>query len=262
MTSRKVENYYLVLGVKDFATEDEVKQAFRKLALKLHPDKCGAEGTERFQVINDAYQVLSDSTKRNNYDSHLRRNNLRAATPWRRDGPPFKTAYSPQPKHNFSQYGRTHRNGRTQAPKFNSTGTSPDEASGKTSKRPSGYSPYGRRNEPAGPNSTYSNDRKPKSSKEGGQPDTNESTETTKPPSGYDPHHGAGDEPMVSGTTSYNNQRSEQPTATGDRTSGRQPTSTKEPIREQQPTASHGQKSQDGPTFEGSKSSEEPWPNK
>ncbi|HSF17208.1 MAG TPA: J domain-containing protein [Vicinamibacteria bacterium] len=64
------KNYYDVLGVKKDATDKEIKQAFRKLARKYHPDvNPGDRGAEqKFKEINEAHEVLSDSEKRRKYD--------------------------------------------------------------------------------------------------------------------------------------------------------------------------------------------------
>ena len=59
-------DYYEVLGVTKSATPDEIKKAFHKLAHKYHPDKGGDE--KKFKEVNEAYQVLSDKTKREQYD--------------------------------------------------------------------------------------------------------------------------------------------------------------------------------------------------
>jgi len=63
-------DYYEVLGVKKDASDDEIKKAFRKLAIKYHPDKNPGdkEAEAKFKEANEAYSVLSDKTKRQRYD--------------------------------------------------------------------------------------------------------------------------------------------------------------------------------------------------
>jgi molecular chaperone DnaJ len=63
-------DYYEVLGLQKGASEDEIKKAFRKLAIKYHPDKNQGdkESEEKFKEINEAYQVLSDPQKKAQYD--------------------------------------------------------------------------------------------------------------------------------------------------------------------------------------------------
>src|SRR5260370_16547595 len=62
-------DYYDVLGVPKGAGKDEIKSAYRKLALQYHPDRNKApEATERFKEISEAYAILSDDEKRNQYD--------------------------------------------------------------------------------------------------------------------------------------------------------------------------------------------------
>lgn len=61
------KDYYQILGVDKNASKDEIKKAFYKLAHKHHPDK--KDGNElKFKEVNEAYQVLSDDTKRAKYD--------------------------------------------------------------------------------------------------------------------------------------------------------------------------------------------------
>ncbi|HSE60759.1 MAG TPA: molecular chaperone DnaJ [Candidatus Saccharimonadales bacterium] len=60
-------DYYEVLGVSKSASADEIKKAFRRLAVKYHPDKEGGDET-KFKEINEAYEVLRDDAKRQRYD--------------------------------------------------------------------------------------------------------------------------------------------------------------------------------------------------
>jgi len=62
-------DYYDVLGVPKGANKDEIKAAYRKLALQFHPDRNKSpDATERFKEVSEAYAILSDDEKRNQYD--------------------------------------------------------------------------------------------------------------------------------------------------------------------------------------------------
>ena len=64
-----MSDYYEVLGVSRDASGDEIKRAYRKLAMKYHPDVADdATSAEKFKEIGEAYSVLSDAKKRQMYD--------------------------------------------------------------------------------------------------------------------------------------------------------------------------------------------------
>jgi DnaJ-class molecular chaperone len=64
------KDYYEILGISRNAGDDEIRNAFRRLARQYHPDKTGnnQEAEDRFKEINEAYEVLSDPERRNRYD--------------------------------------------------------------------------------------------------------------------------------------------------------------------------------------------------
>lgn len=63
-------DYYEILGLQKGASDDEIKKAFRRMAMKYHPDKNqgNKEAEEKFKEVNEAYEVLSDAKKKNAYD--------------------------------------------------------------------------------------------------------------------------------------------------------------------------------------------------
>lgn len=71
MYYNEYKDYYATLGVKKLAKKDEIKQKFRQLALKYHPDRNqGDKAAEaKFKEISEAYDVLSNEEKRSKYDS-------------------------------------------------------------------------------------------------------------------------------------------------------------------------------------------------
>lgn len=77
-----MSNYYDVLEVSKLATVQEIKSAYKKQALKFHPDRNAGSpqeaqlAEERFKLINEAYQVLSDPFKKSSYDNQLEYNNV------------------------------------------------------------------------------------------------------------------------------------------------------------------------------------------
>lgn len=68
-----LKNYYDLLGIQSTASQDDIKQAFRKLSMKFHPDKNDGDAflMEMFKNINEANEVLSNSGKRREYDRQL-----------------------------------------------------------------------------------------------------------------------------------------------------------------------------------------------
>jgi curved DNA-binding protein len=70
MASTDFKDYYAILGVSKTASGEEIKKAFRKLAVKYHPDRNPGDkqAEERFKEISEAYEILSDADKRQKYD--------------------------------------------------------------------------------------------------------------------------------------------------------------------------------------------------
>lgn len=74
----QVRNYYEMLGVDKNAPSNEIKKAYRTLAIKYHPDRNlgNKAAEEKFKDINEAYEVLSDQTRRVQYDQSISRKNF------------------------------------------------------------------------------------------------------------------------------------------------------------------------------------------
>ncbi len=67
-----MKDYYNILNINKKATKEEIKAAYKKLALKYHPDKNQTkkeEAEEKFKEVSEAYEILSDESKRCNYDN-------------------------------------------------------------------------------------------------------------------------------------------------------------------------------------------------
>ncbi|KAI5466815.1 hypothetical protein BGZ63DRAFT_369610 [Mariannaea sp. PMI_226] len=75
MASASPPDYYAILEVPDTATTQQIRDAYKRAALKTHPDRVAAnaperaERTRKFQIVNDAYFTLSDSARRREYDT-------------------------------------------------------------------------------------------------------------------------------------------------------------------------------------------------
>ncbi|MCW3161147.1 DnaJ domain-containing protein [Chryseobacterium oryctis] len=68
-----MKDYYYFLGISQDASEEDIKKVYRKLSLKYHPDKNENDDffAERFREIQEAYEILSDKSKRRTYDQNL-----------------------------------------------------------------------------------------------------------------------------------------------------------------------------------------------
>jgi molecular chaperone DnaJ len=65
-------NYYDVIGVSNSATSEEIKNKFRELAKKIHPDKTKVNSEKEMAELNKAYEVLSDKERRASYDRYFK----------------------------------------------------------------------------------------------------------------------------------------------------------------------------------------------
>ena len=70
------DDFYLILGIDSDASPPAIRRAYLVRARECHPDKCSdADAPQKFQALSNAYAVLSDEAKRNQYDSHRRNRN-------------------------------------------------------------------------------------------------------------------------------------------------------------------------------------------
>lgn len=102
MATTDFKDYYATLGVSKTATADQIKQAFRKLARKYHPDVNPSDKTAeaKFKEINEAYEVLSDPDKRRKYDQFGQYWNRAEGAGW-----PPNAGSADFSGFDFSQYG-------------------------------------------------------------------------------------------------------------------------------------------------------------
>ncbi|WP_324282854.1 J domain-containing protein [Cyanobacterium aponinum UTEX 3221] len=139
MQGMEFKDYYSVLGVDKKASGEEIKKAFRKLAVKYHPDRNpdNKAAEEKFKEISEAYEVLGDTEKRKKYDQFIRygrpmgqRTTSRNTSTW---GNTYQTRSSNDMDFDFGKYnsfdefiadllGRPFGNTRTQATGFSDFG--------------------------------------------------------------------------------------------------------------------------------------------
>lgn len=72
-----IDNYYKILGVNKNSTDDEIKKAYKKMALKYHPDKNkNPDATEKFREISEAYQILTERNKTSDLNNEFDKTNF------------------------------------------------------------------------------------------------------------------------------------------------------------------------------------------
>lgn len=99
------KDYYKILGIAKNASDEDIKKAYRKMALKYHPDKNKAAGAEeKFKQIAEAYEVLSDKKKRDIYDQ-FGEEGLKGGIPGNGpDGGTFSYTFHGDPRATFAQF--------------------------------------------------------------------------------------------------------------------------------------------------------------
>lgn len=102
------KDFYKILGISKGASDDEIKKAYRKLALKYHPDKNKSPAAEeRFKEIAEAYEVLSDKKKRDIYDQYGEdglRGGMPGAAGAENGGNNFSYTFHGDPRATFAQF--------------------------------------------------------------------------------------------------------------------------------------------------------------
>ena len=98
------KDFYKVLGVAKDATEDQIKKAYRKMALKYHPDKNKSPGAEeKFKEVAEAYEVLSDPKKKEVYDKYGDEG-LKGGAPGGPEGNNFQYTFHGDPHETFRMF--------------------------------------------------------------------------------------------------------------------------------------------------------------
>lgn len=102
------KDYYKILGLKRNASDDEIKKAYRKLALKFHPDKNKSpEAEEKFKEVAEAYEVLSDKKKKEIYDQYGEeglKGSSGGGSGGGGSGPQFTYTFHGDPRATFTQF--------------------------------------------------------------------------------------------------------------------------------------------------------------
>lgn len=97
------KNYYEILGIPKTATDDEIRKAYRQLALKYHPDKNkSSEAEEKFKLVAEAYEILSNKEKRAAYDKFGNANMQDGFSNFENCGTQFKFSYHGNPFQTFA----------------------------------------------------------------------------------------------------------------------------------------------------------------
>eukprot|EP00210_Caulerpa_lentillifera_P009120 g8696.t2 len=94
---KRAKDYYEILEISKEASEDDIKRSYKKLALKLHPDKNKASGAEEaFKAVSRAFSCLSDEEKRNNYDTYGTEDRAQVTRPTYYQHQGFQDDFDPQ----------------------------------------------------------------------------------------------------------------------------------------------------------------------
>jgi len=94
------KNYYLILEIPRDEDQAGIREAFRRMAKRYHPDLAGPEWSHKFQDVHEAYEVLSHPEKRKKYNDELRRQEEKESA---RAGPVFVGRTGPPPEPLISQ---------------------------------------------------------------------------------------------------------------------------------------------------------------